>query len=105
MPDQQFPKRNVRINVTRPGAPAWKLDNFFLLDPENPLMDPNELLKLRKGHMADPDSMNHNCPCCNLTLSWDMFKAHWRGCYISWRKVRLDITKRKFAGASLEDVE
>lgn len=99
----QPPVRNATIHMVPPGAPAWRPENFLLLDPEQPTTDPNELLKLRRGRMADPNTVNHNCPCCDRTMSWSLFKAHALACYKSWRKIKVDVTRRKFAGASLED--
>lgn len=95
--------RSVRIGT--PSAPIFRRENFFLLDPDKPLADPNELLKLRKGELPDPRTVLHGCPVCNRVLDYDVFVAHLRGphgCYAKWRKVTLDITKRKFAGATPE---
>ena len=79
-------------------GPAWRPDNFLLLDPEKPLANPNELLKLRRGRIADPRAINHNCPCCNRTMAWELFRAHALPCYRKWRKVKLNITHRTFQG-------
>lgn len=73
--------------------------DFFLMDPERPKADPNELLNLRRGEMVDPRRINHNCPICNRTMAWDLFKAHAEPCYRKWRKVKLDITRKVFRGA------
>lgn len=93
--------RSVRIG-SKPSAPLFRRENFFLLDPDKPLADPNELLKLRKGELPDPNEILHNCPICHKTLSYEVFKAHLRPCYIKWRKVSLDITKKVFTGATPE---
>ena len=80
--------KSARIK-TSPRGPAWKPENFLLLDPDQPKADPNELLKLRRGQMADPATMNHNCPCCGRTMAWPLFKAHALDCYRKWRRPRL----------------
>jgi hypothetical protein len=95
----QSPLRSVRIGSP---APLFRRENFFLLDPDKPLADPNELLKLRKGELPDPNAILHNCPICHKTLPYDVFVAHARACYVKWRKVQLDITKKKFSGVTLE---
>lgn len=91
------------MRIGHPSAPIFRRENFFLLDPDKPLADPNVLLKEQGGRLDDPRTINHNCPICNRTLAYDLFVAHLkgpRGCYAKWRKVKLDITKKKFTGAT-----
>jgi hypothetical protein len=81
---------------------TFRMRLFQAFDPERPDEDPNELARRMRG--MGPQAMLHNCPCCHDTMEWDLFRAHLRPCYVKWRSVTLDITKRKFAGASLEVV-
>lgn len=64
-----------------PDSFAMTADNMFLHDPERPFKDPNELLRERGGKMLDRNSVNHNCPCCEKTMSWPLFAAHARECF------------------------
>ena len=94
--------RSARVLALGPSL-AFKRENFLLLDPEAPLADPNELLAKQGGRLDDPRTMNHNCPSCGRTMTWDLFRAHALPCYRKWRRVKLDITKRVFQGGGPAD--
>jgi hypothetical protein len=88
-------QRTVRVASLKP---IFSRD-AFLFDPEQPQLDPNELAK----RAADPRAILHWCPMCERSLEYDVFWAHIKGphgCYARWRKVKLDITRKKFAGAT-----
>jgi len=53
---------------------------FTVLDPAQPLKDPDELLKDLHGNMKDPSAIDHNCPFCDTTMRWELFLAHLRPC-------------------------
>jgi len=83
-------KKFVRIEAATAQAtfPKFNLSNVFLMDPDKPKEDPNDLLnRVHKGKMLDPRAMNHNCPFCNKTMAWDLFVAHAEDCFKRWRKV------------------
>lgn len=84
------------------GGQLFRRENFFLLDPDQPKADPNELLKLRKGELPNPADILHGCAYCHKTMPWDVFAAHFLPCARSWRRVRLDITRKTFTGATPE---
>lgn len=86
-----------------PAEALFRQRMYSLFDPERPEEDPNALLNRMGGRLTDPNAMNHNCPMCNRTLSWLLFRAHLRPCYAKWRKVKLDITHRRFQGGSVAD--
>ena len=67
--------------------PRFDRQNVFLMDPEQPKVDANQLLNQRGGRMLNPQDMNHNCPFCNRTMAWDLFMAHAEYCFKKWRKV------------------
>lgn len=68
--------------------PKFNRQNVFLMDPDQPKEDPNDLLnRVHGGKMMDPKAMNHNCPFCNKTMAWDIFVAHAEYCFRRWRKV------------------
>jgi hypothetical protein len=112
---------NTRIHL--PGAATEYADRvavtgfrsglFTLFDPERPEEDPNALLGRMQGREHDPNAMKHHCPmCCHSVtaagceaeaMEWAVFRAHLRKCYIDNRLTKLDITHRKFAGASVAD--
>lgn len=95
-------RRDVLIQA--PAAKAFlrfDRENAFLHDPDEPSIDPNELLR-QLGSMTDPNAVNHNCPFCHETMSWPLFQAHAETCFRKWYKM-LDPSKRRFAGAKLED--
>lgn len=89
--------RSVRIG-SRPSGPLFRRENFFLLDPDKPLADPNELAKQAR----DPNAIMHGCAYCHRVLPWDEFAAHFLPCAREWRRVRLDITRKTFTGATPE---
>jgi hypothetical protein len=76
-----------------------------LFDPERPHMGPNELAREID---ADPSLLQINCPLCHKSYEYELFIAHdpdtkeGPGCRTRWFNT-LDITKRKFAGASIGD--
>jgi hypothetical protein len=84
---------------------GFRAQLFALFDPERPQEDPNDLLRRMGGRVTDPNAMNHHCPLCDTTYNWQLFKAHLRDCYRRNRKVRLDITRRVFAGGSVADAQ
>lgn len=101
--DTRYPVRSATVKAPTALA-AFQSGNFLLLDPDHPKGDPNELLRQQGGRLNDPRTMNHNCPVCHRTMTWELFKAHFREEYIKWRSVVIDVTKRKFPGASPKDV-
>lgn len=117
--DLQYPKRSTVIHTATvrpadqaiPSAPhpdmeesifpLFNRSNMFLFDPERPLEDPNDMYNRMGGQMRDPYSMDHGCPYCGGVMRWELFCSHMRACFTRNRKVVLDITKRKFTGATL----
>lgn len=96
-------KRSVTINAATAVAqfPRFNRQNVFLMDPEKPKEDPNDLLnRVHHGQMLDPRSMNHNCPFCSKTMAWDLFVAHAEYCFKKWRKVVYK--KHKIIGTVVE---
>lgn len=80
----------VRIEAATAQAkfPRFERSNVFLMDPDKPKEDPNDLLnRVHHGKMLDPKEMNHNCPFCNKTMAWDLFVAHAEACFKKWRSV------------------
>ena len=106
MPDQDEMRRDATIHApaalafTR--APVYDSRNVFLFDPDEPHKSAEQVHKEMGGKMTDPYAVNHNCPFCNRTMAWDLFRTHMEDCYTRNRLVKLDITKRKFAGATPE---
>ena len=100
------PKRDAVIHAVTADAftraPVFDPRNIFLFDPDEPHKSAEEIHREMGGTMIDPRTINHNCPFCNRTMAWDLFRVHMEDCYIRNRLVKLDITKRKFAGASPE---
>lgn len=83
-------KRSTTIHAETAAAvfPTFSRRNVFLMDPDQPKEDPNDLLnRVHHGQMLDPSAMNHNCPFCNKTMAWDLFTAHAEDCFKRWRKV------------------
>lgn len=79
---------HIQAATARAVFPAFNRQNIFLMDPEKPREDPNDLLnRVHHGRMMDPREMNHNCPFCNRTMAWDLFVAHGEDCFKRWRKV------------------
>lgn len=79
----------IRGNVRAPspfrdelpeGSFAMTAQNMFLHDPARPMKDPNELLAELGGRLTS-SGVNHNCPCCNNTMTWELFAAHARDCF------------------------
>lgn len=91
-------------------AQGFRGGMFTLFDPERPTEDANAVLAEQRRSPRDPNAMLHHCPmCCHSVtaagcqaeaMDWPTFQAHLRRCYVSNRATKLDITKRKFAGAS-----
>lgn len=104
-------RKDVRIQAVaaRVGVRAPSLlgivKDAVLFDPERPHMGPNELAKEIE---ADPSLLLINCPLCHKSYPYELFVAHYPdtregpGCRTRWFNT-LDITKRKFAGASIGD--
>ena len=101
---ETHPKRDAVIHAapafafTR--APVFDPRNVFLFDPDEPHKSAEEIAREMGGKLTDPRTMNHNCPLCERTMTWELFRAHMGECYTRNRLVKLDITKRKFAGAT-----
>lgn len=98
-------KKNAIIRAESAVAfrgPAYDARNVFLFDPDQPHKDAEQIYREMGGQMLDPYAVNHNCPMCDRTMAWDLFRAHLMPCYRANRLTRIDITKRKFAGASIE---
>lgn len=96
-------KHSVTINAATAVAqfPRFNRQNVFLMDPEKPKEDPNDLLnRVHHGQMLDPRSMNHNCPFCSKTMAWDLFVSHAEYCFKKWRKVVYK--KHKIIGTVVE---
>lgn len=96
MPGDDHPKRNVRIEGVMAKAFFGK-KNMFLMDPDNPTVDADALLRARHGAMLDPRHSNWNCPLCNRTMAFELFCAHAEPCARKWFKT-LDPTLRKYSG-------
>lgn len=80
----------LRQDVTVQTPPATAVVDALrgmLYDPDRPQLDPNDLLR-ELGRVIDPDSMNHNCPFCGKTMSWQLFIAHLVPCVTKWDKPR-----------------
>ena len=92
----------VRAATAHATFPKFERSNVFLFDPDQPKEDPNDLLKRMGGRLTDPYAMNHNCPMCSVTMNWELFQVHMEACYRKWRKVKLNIERRTFAGATRE---
>lgn len=100
----------ARIGVRAPAAyrspsPHELVRDSFLFDPERPHMGPNELAKEIRD---DPSLLQFNCPFCHKSMQYQIFVAHLndtkegKGCLTRWFKT-VDITKRRFPGASMGD--
>jgi hypothetical protein len=91
--------RSARVEAATAQAhfPRFGPATAFLLDTD--AKDPNDIYASQGGY-TDPRSMNHNCPLCERTLSYDLFVAHAQKCFTKWRNVKLNITRRTFAGAA-----
>ena len=81
--------------------PLFNRANMFLFDPDRPKEDPNDMLNRMGSQMTNPYSMDHGCPYCGEVMCWELFCSHMEYCFTHNRKVVLDITKRKFTGATL----
>ena len=82
--------QSVRINAATAKAtfPRFDRANVFLMDPDKPREDPNDMLnRTFGGKMLDPHAVNHNCPFCGKTMNWELFTNHAEGCFRKWRKV------------------
>ena len=92
-------RRSARIKAATAKAtfPAFGSGNFFALDPEQPHETPDEIYQRMGARMMNPAEMDHNCPFCRRTMSWELFQAHAQGCMTRWFKT-VDIVHRKFAG-------
>lgn len=94
-------QRSVRIVSSQP---IFRRENFLIPEPGKPLPDPEALLKQHalKPTLQERD-VHFGCPACRKTFKYyDVFAAHALPCYARNRKVRLDITKKKFTGATPE---
>lgn len=80
----------------------YRSDNHVLFDPEKPRKSAEDIAREMGGRLTDPYAVNHNCPFCNRTLAWDLFRAHMQPCMRRWFNT-VDITHRRFAGASTEE--
>lgn len=97
-----FP-RSTLVNAATAGAKqvAFHPGNFMLFDPEQPHKDANQLAA-ELGGLTDPNEVQHNCPGCNKSFEWEIFKAHALPCYRKWWKVAAGWRKhRSFKGATL----
>lgn len=101
-------QRDVTIPAVTAEAVFSARARSMIFDPERPGVDPDQLLseiKRQGGGMVDPRALNHNCPFCQKTMSWDLFKAHLSpnapggGCLTRWFHT-VDITNRRFTGAT-----
>ena len=78
----------IHAAVARASFPRFDRANIFLMDPDKPKEDPNEMLaRTFKGKMLDPRAVNHNCPFCGKTMNWELFTTHAEACFRKWRKV------------------
>ena len=73
----------------------------MLFDPDQPHKSA-ETLAQELGGVTSPTEVEHNCPGCNKSYEWEIFKAHALPCYRKWRKVAAGWRKHvKYAGATL----
>ena len=95
---------HVRRSTTiRTGThqPAFRPENFMLLDPDQPKKDANQLAA-ELGGLTNPNEVQHNCPGCNKSYEWEIFVAHALPCYRKWWRVAAGWRRhRSFAGASI----
>ncbi len=77
-----------RSTTIRAGGrlPAWEQKNFMMFDPDQPHKSAEQLAK-EQGRLTDPNEVEHNCPGCDRSMTWDIFQAHALPCYRKWRKV------------------
>ena len=96
----EFAKRSTTVRLgTR--QPAFHPENFMVFDPDQPHKSA-EQLAAEQGGLTNPNEMLHNCPGCNKSFSWAIFKVHALPCYKKWRKVAPGWRRHvKFAGATL----
>ena len=96
----EFEKKSTRIGGGG-RLPAWEQTNFMVFDPDQPHKSA-EQLAAEQGGLTDPAEVEHNCPGCNKSFTWDIFQAHAIPCYRKWWKVAPGWRRhRSFAGATL----
>ncbi len=96
----EFERRSTTIR-TGTNTPAFSQENFMMFDPDQPHKSAEQLAK-EQGGTTDPNEVEHNCPGCNKSFSWDIFKAHAIPCYRKWWKVAKGWRRhRSFQGATL----
>ena len=93
----RFKTRSTTIGSGMPNP-----SEFLLFDPDQPEKDPNQLVA-EQGGLTDPNKIDWFCPGCDRPMSWEIFNAHGRACYIKWRKVAAGFRRhRSFQGATLD---
>ncbi len=97
-----MPEHEKRSTTIRTGLKAnFKPSEFLLFDPDKPQKDPNQLAA-EQGGLTDPNEIDWFCPGCDKTMSWEIFNAHGRACYIKYWKVAAGWRRhRSFQGATI----
>ena len=100
--ESEYPRRDAVIHVpaalafARAHPPGYDSGNVFLFDPDEPHKSAEQIYREMGARMTDPSAVNHNCPFCVCTMTWDLFRAHMEDCYTRNRK------RRTFTGATPE---
>jgi len=102
--DQEHLFQSTVIRAAPAGArqPAFEQTNFMLFDPDQPHKSANELAAENGNRLTDPNEVEHGCPGCNKSFTWEIFKSHALPCYRKWWRVAPGWRRhRSFTGASL----